>query len=137
MPFDFNWHDSERTIVRVDIHGSNQWGDYHTLIDKVIEALKQTTQRIDVIFNDTSAGLPPGNPMPHIKATSEKLVAYPNMGMIVVANGRNTSRIVKLLVPMVYRAYGIDTRIIGDFVATLADAESAITRERAKAAISS
>ena len=134
MPFDFHWHDNEHTIIRIDIHGDTTWAEYHQTMNQVIKEVESATHRIDLILNDPDAKMPPGSPMPHIKNTAQKLTTYPNMGVIVVVSSRSGSTLVKMFVSIVYRIYGIDTRIIGEFDSTLEEAEASIARERVKKA---
>ena len=132
MPFDFNWHDDARSIIRVDVHGDTNWSEYHITFGQIAEAVEAVTHRVDVIINDPHGRMPQGNPLPHIKASSRKLVEHPNMGVLVVVSNRASSRLVEMLVSMAYRIYGIDTRIVGDFVRSLDEAETSIANARTK-----
>lgn len=130
MAFDFNWHDDEHSIVRVDIHTNPAWDEYYQVVDDIVKALKATPHRIDVILNSLVADMPPGSPMPHIKNSAQKLVVYPNMWVMTVVSNRKLGKFAEMIVSIVYRVYRIDTRIIGGFVSSLEEAEEAITRER-------
>ncbi len=131
MPFDFKWYDDDHTIVWLDAHGEKTWRQYHEAIDQFAEDLKQTERRLDLVIDD-KGGMPPGNPLPHIKVSAQKLVPFPNMGLITVASDRRTLSVLNTLVKAVYRAYGIDTRIIGGFANSLEEAVEIIENDRAK-----
>lgn len=136
MPYEFVWHDDDHTIVRLDSNGSPSWEQFHEASEQVIVALRESSDRIDVIINDQAGQMPPGNPLPNIKRFAQRLVQYPNMGKIVLVSNQNMNSFMQSLVKMVYRIYGIDTRIVGAFVTTLEEAEQAIASYREQQAVS-
>lgn len=134
MAYDFHWYDDEHTIVRFHIHGDVAWSQYHQAVDRIIKELKSTTHRIDAIFDGTDGDMPSGSPLPHIKSSAQRLIAYPNMGVIVVVGTNKWLKFLEPIVSMVYKIYGIDMRITGGFTTSVADAVELIAKKRGKAA---
>ena len=131
MPYDFNWHDDEKTIIRIDIHGEVSWPLWYAAVDKVAEELGKTTKRVDLIFND-SVGMPKGNALPHLKATNARLVEHPNMGLIVSVGEQNMTAFTKIMIGIMSRVYGIDNSHNGGFVVSMDKALAIIAADRAK-----
>ena len=129
MPYDFHWHDEEHTIIRFDIHGEVTWPLWYAAVDKVDEELEKVSHRVDLIFND-SVGLPKGNALPHLKATSAKLIEHANMGLIVSVSPRPISTFTKLMITIMSRVYGVDTSHSGGFVETMEQALALIAADR-------
>ena len=50
MPYEFNWYNSEHTIIRVDISGQVSWEAYNILTDRVVDELAISSHRIDRIY---------------------------------------------------------------------------------------
>ncbi len=131
MPYIFNWHDPEQTIIRVDIVGQVSWEEYSIVVDRIVDELAKATQRIDVIYND-SVGMPKGNPMPHLKASSSRMTAYKQLGLITSVSSRSISSFTKLMIDIMMRAYQIDNSRSGGFVTTMEEALAIIEKSRAK-----
>ncbi|HLU08374.1 MAG TPA: hypothetical protein VK003_01800, partial [Oceanobacillus sp.] len=62
MPIDMQWDDDAQTVIRVDIHPSATWDEFHEMVDRVIWAMRTVTHRVDILFNveDKLSG----NPIP-------------------------------------------------------------------------
>ncbi|MBI1256010.1 MAG: hypothetical protein GC204_00935 [Chloroflexi bacterium] len=133
MPYDFNWQDDEKTIIRMDIHGEVTWPLWYAAVDKVAEELGKTSHRVDLIFND-SVGMPKGNALPHLKATNAKLVSHPNMGLIVSVGTQNLTAFTKIMIGILSRVYGIDNSHNGGFVDSMDKALAIIAADRANSA---
>lgn len=56
------------------------------------------------------------------------------MGVIVVGE-HGTTTLISMFLSVVFRAYGVDTRIIGEFVTTLEEAEASIALEHTKTSL--
>ena len=134
MPYDFHWQDDEHTIIRFDIHGDVSWPLWYAAVDQVAAALEQAPYRVDLIFND-SVGMPKGNALPHLKATSAKLISHPNMGIIVTVSPRPISAFTRMMINIMSRFYGVDMSHSGGFVETIAQALAFIAADRAKQTI--
>ncbi len=131
MPYIFNWHDPEHTIIRVDIVGQVSWEEYSIVVDRIVDELAKANQRIDVIYND-SVGMPKGNPMPHLKASSTRMMAYKSLGLITSVSSRSVSSFTKLMIDIMMRAYQIDNSRSGGFVTTMEEALAIIEKSRAE-----
>ena len=131
MPYDFNWQDDEKTIIRFDIHGEVSWPLWYAAVDKVAEELSKTSHRVDLIFND-SVGMPKGNALPHLKASTATLMTHPNMGLIVSVGTPKMTAFTKIMIGIVSRVYGIDNSHNGGFVESMDRALAIIAADRAK-----
>jgi len=131
MPYIFNWHDPEHSIIRIDIVGHVSWEEYTIVVDRIVDELAKANQRIDVIYND-SVGMPKGNPMPHLKASSARMVAYKTLGLITSVSSRSVSSFTKLMIDIMMRAYQIDNSRSGGFVTTVEEALAIIEKSRAE-----
>lgn len=131
MPYIFNWHDPEHSIIRIDIVGQVSWEEYTIVVDRIVDELAKANQRIDVIYND-SVGMPKGNPMPHLKASSARMTAYKTLGLITSVSSRSVSSFTKLMIDIMMRAYQIDNSRSGGFVTTLQEALAIIEKSRAE-----
>ena len=131
MPYEFNWHDETHTIIRVDIVGQVTWEAFHILTDRVCDELAKSNQRIDLIYND-KVGMPKGNPMPHLKSSSARMLAHKNLGLVITVSSRNISGFTKLIIDILMRAYQIDKTRVGGFVDTMDEALAIINKSRAQ-----
>lgn len=129
MPYDFNWHDTDHTIIRVDIHGKVTWEAWYGVMDEVRQAIETSTWRVDLILND-SVGMPPGNPMPHLKSTTARLNRLPHMGIIVTVSPPNLSIITRTIISVMIRVAGNNNVVTGIFVNKLDEALAAIAKDR-------
>ncbi len=129
MPYTFTWYDNEHTIGQLDMHGKVSWEEWHAAVDSLAEELHKVSYRIDFIFND-NAGLPPGNPLPHLRATMAKFAAYSNMGIVVMVSRRSIATMVGAFVNIVAKATKTDLNRNGGFVNTLEEALVVIAKDR-------
>ena len=133
MPFDVKWYDEAQTILQMTVYGHPTWDEYHEAIDKVELELKKSPRRIDLVLDD-KVGMPPGNPMPHLKAAMDKVVKYPNLGMSMTVSTRNVALFPALMMETAGRLYGIDLKRYGRFVKSMDDALMIILADCAKTA---
>ncbi len=131
MPYEFHWFDTEHTIIQIDIYGKVTWDQWHTTIDKIVEEIKNTPQRVDVIVYDT-VGMPKGNPFPHLNTTNAKLDTNPNMGIIVTVSSQRISNFVDMIVDVIRRGSANRKIYNAGFVTTMDEALSRIKASRAK-----
>lgn len=130
MPYDVQWHDDEQTVIRVDMTGKVSWEEWHVVTNQLTDRLSHATGRVDVILNDT-VGLPPGNPLPHFKTTMTKLGKFTNMGLMVTVSTVQISKVVKSMLAIAARAYGIPANQANEFTTSISEAEQLIARDRA------
>ncbi len=131
MPFDVNWYDEAQSILQMTVYGHPTWDEYHEAIDKVEQELKKSSRRIDLVLDD-KVGMPPGNPMPHLKAAMDKVIKYPNLGMSMTVSSRNVALFPALMMETAGRLYGIDLKRYGRFVKSIDEAVAIIQADRAK-----
>ena len=131
MPYIFNWHDSEHTIIRVEMVGQVSWEAFSIITEHVDDELAKAPHRIDLIFDD-KVGMPKGNPMPHLKATNARLTAHNNLGLIITISSRTIYGFTKIMVDIMSRAYKIDNTHSGGFVTTMEEALAIIEKSRTK-----
>ncbi|MBA3872267.1 MAG: hypothetical protein H0X30_24250 [Anaerolineae bacterium] len=131
MTYTFTWYDDEHTIGHLDMHGKVTWQEWHEAVDNLVEELKKVSHRIDFIFNDR-AGLPPGNPLPHLKATMAKFGSHSNMGIVVMVSRRSIASMVGAFVNIVAKATKTDLNRNGGFVNTIDEALVVISKDRAQ-----
>ena len=130
MPFIFNWHDQDQTIIRIDIVGQVSWDEYGIVTDRIVDELAKVNHRVDVIYND-KVGMPKGNPMPHLKANLARIATYKNLGVMCSVSSRSVSSFAKIMIEIMMRAYNIDNTHSGGFVTTMEEALAIIEKSRA------
>ncbi len=122
MPYDISWHDEERGILRIDIHGDVSWEAWYKAVDQTCERIASVyPRRVDLIYMD-QVGFPKGNPLPHMKRSIELLAAQPNLGIAVTVSRQELSMLVKIVVNVILRAVPINTRNNGGYARTLEEA---------------
>ncbi len=131
MPFDVTWFDEAHTIIRMIIHGRPTWEEYHEAIDKIVQELEITPHRIDLVLDD-KVGMPPGNPMPHLKIAMDKATKYPNLGMSMTVSERSVALFPSLMMETAGRLYGVDLKRYGRFVKSMDEAVAVIQADRIK-----
>jgi hypothetical protein len=131
MPFDVTWYDEAQTIIRILIHGRPTWQEYHEAIDKVVQELENSPRRIDMVLDD-KVGMPPGNPMPHLKIALDKATKYPNLGMSMTVSERRIALFPSLMMETAGRLYGVDLKRYGRFVKSMDEAIAIIQADRIK-----
>jgi hypothetical protein len=130
MPFDVDWYDEAKSILKVTVYGHPTWDEYHEAVDKVATELKAASRRIDMILDD-KVGMPPGNPMPHLKVAIDKLTAFPNFGMSIAVSTRNVALFPSLMMETASRLYRFDLKRYGRFLKTMEEAMAVIQADRA------
>ena len=131
MPYEFRWFDAEHTIIQMENYGKVTWDQWHTTIDKIVEEIKSTPQRIDIIIYDT-VGMPKGNPFPHLNATHSKLDTNPNMGLIITVSSRRISNFAEMIIEVIRRRSANRKIYNGGFVTTMDEALRRIKASRAE-----
>jgi hypothetical protein len=105
MPYDFHWHDEAQTIIRFEVYGKITWQDWHEAVNVIVEELAKHAHPIDIIFNN-QVGLPPGNPLPHIKWAKDTLGKIPNLSRVVTVSHRSHSALIKAFVSIITKVGG-------------------------------
>jgi hypothetical protein len=130
MPFDVDWYDEAKGILKLTVYGHPTWDEYHEAVDKIATEIKAAARRIDLILDD-KVGMPSGNPMPHLKAAADKLTAFPNFGMSMVVSTRNVALFPQLMMETASRLYHFDLKRYGRFFRTIDEAVAVINADRA------
>lgn len=131
MPYEYHWFDAEHSIIQMDIYGQVTWDEWHAVIDKIMDEIKNLPHRVDIIFYD-SVGMPKGNPIPHLNITNKKFSEHPNMGIVVTVSSRRVSSFVEMIVEIILRRSPNRRRPSGSFVTTMDEALNRIKLSRAK-----
>lgn len=130
MPYDLNWQDEDRTIIRVDMFDKVTWEQFYEVMDQVAHELAHSSQRIDLILND-SVGMPKGNPIPHLKASSAKLMSYASLGLIITVTNHKMSPLTRTFIDILKRMQGFDMSREGGFCDSVEEAVARIDNHRA------
>ncbi len=132
MPFVFNWHDPEHSIVGVDVIGESTWDDFTRATDLIVAELVKTDHRIDIIFNAQSP-MPKGNPLPHVKAANRRMAVFgKKVGLVITVGPRQISSMVKAMVDIMMRVYKFDRSHLGENTLTMEAALDQVNRSRVK-----
>ncbi|MEP6987374.1 MAG: hypothetical protein ABI970_17345 [Chloroflexota bacterium] len=132
MPFEFNWHDPEHTIIRVDTFGETTWDEFTKTVDRIVDELSKTDHRLDLVFNNQTS-IPKGNPLPHIRAANRRMSAYDDrFGLLITVGPRSISSVIKVMVDIMMRVYKLERTHLGRDVITMEEALHQISKSRAK-----
>jgi len=132
MPYDISWYDADHSIVLIHIHGEVTWDAWYKAVDQTIEKINEVPHRVDLIYVD-DAGFPPGNALPHLKESIERLAEQPNLGLsITVSASRGLTMLVQVAVNVVLQAFVIDTSNNGGFARSVDHAVARIQASRKK-----
>lgn len=85
-----NWYDYKHNIIIVTINKDSTWSEYYQVIEWIVAEISKVENRVDIVFHD-NVGMPKGNPMPHLKWGSQKIVNLPNAGHTIIAGTQGTS----------------------------------------------
>jgi hypothetical protein len=127
MAMDVTWSDSEKTLLKVRIHGDVSWDQYHAMCDVASDMLTSVSHRVDIIFV-AEVDVPSGNPLPHFKRASLRLQSAPNLGYCLSVVPINIP-LARVFMSLIYRAYGISNKFQN--VSSLKEAEDMIAEARA------
>jgi hypothetical protein len=103
-------------------------------VNQAVGAIKISAYRVDLIFHVIS-GMPPSNPMPHMKSGFDRLTLLPHFGMGVVVTEHNVPRILKASLDIAMRTYGLDRNRQGGFFASLDEAREKFAQMQPKAPV--
>jgi hypothetical protein len=129
MSFTINWHDPEQSILHVINEGNPTWEEYHQKYDAALEAVRAAPHRVDVIM-DARTGMPPGNPLPHLKKINEKWDGVPMLGLIIAISARRLQRFTETAVEIGGVIAGIQTSDFVVFVGSMEEALQTIEADR-------
>jgi NAD(P)-dependent dehydrogenase (short-subunit alcohol dehydrogenase family) len=131
MSYRLSWHDEDHTILRADVFDTASWEENHTMINELVDRVAKAPNRVDVIINN-SAGLPSGNPMPHLKTMGTKFRRLSNLGkVVIVVNNRSVLSFIQSFVGIVARS-NFAERNSNRFVKSMDEAVEVIMKARAR-----
>jgi hypothetical protein len=84
MALPVNWYDDAHSIIVSTITSTTTWDEYHQAVDWIVTEAAKVDHRVDIIFHD-DIGMPKGNPMPHLKQGSVKIIAQENIYLSIIA----------------------------------------------------
>ena len=134
MPLSVSWYDDEHSIIVVTITVDTTWGEYDQAIDWIVTEASQVEHRVDVIFHD-NVGMPKGNPMPHLKRGSAKIVHQPNIYYTIIAGSQGTSGFAQMILGAIAKTYvkfSSSAKVRGEilFIRSLEEALAQIKKHR-------
>jgi len=135
MPLEVKWYDEAHTILLGTIAKDTTWSDYHHAVDRIVYEASQLTHQVDVIFYD-DVGMPPGNPLPHIRKGIAKLAQQENIATSIIAGSRGSSGFVRAIFEAIGKMFGglpmATGSRFGGFAKTLDEAVAQIYKQRAE-----
>jgi hypothetical protein len=138
MPLSVNWYDDEHSIIVVTITNDMTWNDYHDAIGWIVSEASQVAHRVDLIFHD-NVGMPKGNPLPHLKRGSARIIDQPNICLTIIAGSQGYSGFVRMILETLAKAYmrmpGKDRALV--FLRDLSEALEHIKKDRIRSAAES
>lgn len=129
MPHKISWFDEEETILLVLTEGKSTWEQYHAKYDDALQIVKSVDYRVDVIM-DSRGGLPPGNPIQHLRSIIAEWDTAENLGVVVVLGRYRMHGFVQTAANVAGRLVGVVTPGQLIFVNTLDDALPVIEADR-------
>lgn len=131
MAWDMKWFNDEHTIILFTINKGSTWEDFHLAMNNYSLELDATDKRIHAIIYD-DYGLPPGNPMPHFRATMPKVQQHRNAGAIVTVSPNKSTGFLQSVIELTGRFLHLNLQK-GIFVKTIDDAVKRIQLEEQRA----
>lgn len=136
MPLAVNWYDNEQSIIVVTITTDTTWDQYHKAIDWIVSEAKGVDHRVDIIFHD-EVGMPKGNPLPHLRTGSTRIIQQSNIRTSIIAGSRGYSGFTRAILETLARSF---SRVIPKgttqngllFMRTLDEAVAYIQKDRLK-----
>lgn len=137
MPISVNWYDDELTIIKVTITTDMTWDAYHHVIDWIVTEAGKVEHRVDVIFHD-DVGMPKGNPLPHLRRGSDKIISQPNIHSVIIAGSRGYTGFVRVILETLAKSF-MKTPRSGEgallFMRNVDEALTYIHKDRSKSSI--
>jgi hypothetical protein len=125
------WYDEAYSIIVATITPTTTWEEYHQIIDWIVSEAKKVDHRVDIIFHD-NVGMPKGNPIPHIKSGSARIISQPNIHFSIIAGTRGSTGFVRAILETLSKLFrnqpSSEARLL--FLPTLDDALAHIKQDR-------
>jgi hypothetical protein len=129
MPHTISWFDEDKTVLLVLTEGKSTWEQYHAKYEDALQVVKSVDYRVDVIM-DSRSGLPPGNPIPHLRSIIADWDTAENLGIVVVLGRYRMLGFVQTAANAAGRLVGVVTPGQLIFVNSLDDAMPVIEADR-------
>lgn len=126
MPYEYEWYDRDMGIIRFDMHGEVSWEGFHETINEICAEMDATSKRVYVMVID-KAGMPSGNPVPHIKTAMSKFGNRENLGRVIVVSDKGLAAFVKAISAIVVKFTNMEMSL---FVRTIEEAIDYIEKDR-------
>lgn len=139
MSLSVNWYDDEHSIIVVTVTTDMTWSEYDQVIDWIVAEASKVDHRVDIIFHD-NVGMPKGNPMPHLKRGSAKIVNQPNIYYTIIAGTQGASGFAQMILGAIaktYMKFSNSSSVGGEilFMRSLEDALAQIMTHRIRSSI--
>lgn len=130
------WYDEAQSIIKVTIKPNSTWDDYYEAVRWIEAEITKVDHVVDLIFYEESS-MPKGNPMPHLKWGTNKIINIPNSGHTIITGAtRYTNAFTRLimtslgnLMTKTISPYN-DKKLV--FLSSLEEALAFISKERTK-----
>src|SRR5690606_32425550 len=109
--------------------GKSTWEQYHAKYGDALQIVKSVDYRVDVIM-DSRNGVPPGNPIPHLREIIAHWDTAENLGLVVVLGRYRMLGFVQTAANVAGRLVGVVTPGQLIFVNALDDAMPVIEADR-------
>ena len=129
MPHTISWFDEDKTVLLVLTEGKSTWEQYHAKYKDALQVVKSVDYRVDVIM-DSRNGIPPGNPIPHLRSIIADWDTAENLGIVVVLGRYRMLGFVQTAANAAGRLVGVVTPGQLIFVNSLDDAMPVIEADR-------
>lgn len=131
MTLNVDWYDEAHSIIVATISPTTTWDEYHQQIDWMVSEAKKVDHRVDIIFHD-NVGMPKGNPIPHLKSGTARIIGQRNIHFSIVAGSRGSTGFVRAILETLAKPF---TRLPRDerrliFLPTLDEALAHIEQDR-------
>jgi hypothetical protein len=140
MTLPVKWYDNEHSIILATITANTTWEEYHRSVDWIVTEAAKVDHRVDLIFHD-DVGMPKGNPVPHLSRGSARIVAQPNIHMVIIAGSQGSGGFVRAILMVIGKSFSklyLKSPRGGEgllFIKTLDEALARIQQDRARTSI--
>lgn len=129
MPYTHQWYDQDRGILQWNMFGEVNWDQFNAAVEALCNIIEETSQRVDILILD-DAGMPSGNPLPHLKHSMSRLNNLDNFGGLYSVTEKHLSALVKTMTSLAAKLANLNFPL--KFMNSVEDALVAIERDREK-----
>lgn len=101
MPIHVNWENPDQTVMTIRYERPWTWAEFHHALDTMDSWMRQTDQRIHLIIDMRTAGLPPAGALPNFRRAAS--MKHVNRGELVIIGN---SMLLRSFANMTAQVYG-------------------------------